>query len=50
VAPYSGVLVPFAAFANMNSWPRNLEIRVEVEDLFGKEYRLELRVENTRGS
>jgi hypothetical protein len=41
LAPYSGVEVRVAGFIKM-AQPEKLQVRIEVEDLFGKRYRVEV--------
>lgn len=42
VPPYSGTEVRVIAFTPMKDLPRKLRVRVEIEDLFGKAYRVEV--------
>src|SRR5438094_9076554 len=42
VAPYSGTEVRVLAFASVKHRPSEMSVRIEVEDLFGKRYRIEV--------
>ena len=45
IAPYSGTEIRVLAFASLQSRPEQLQVRIEVEDLFGKQYHVEVTAE-----